>query len=239
MDEEFVVGYVVGGSIEKGVKVKIVFHSSEDVEVGGIYIAEGLKRRYLLIANDVVHESEELASQLARIRGVHSYLDALRGSALTSSFRAIVVAQASEGEVGIARALPDYLSRVRVAGKGDVEMFYGVVEEVGDVRLGLGMPTGTREGSVSPNLNELVATSFAIYGKSGTGKTVLGNMLAMLIALKTLDSELDGSSFPPTYLLILDMHSEYGTFVRDAAGNKLEDGFANVINKHVDRKSVV
>lgn len=62
--------------------------------------------------------------------------------------------------------------------------------------------------------------SFGIFGKTGTGKTVLGNIICgfLILAnkLKSLDKEVK--------LLIFDMHSEYGLKIKDMKGEDYAEG---------------
>ena len=224
-------GVVVGGSLETGVKVKMVRGTSEDVSVGGLFVAEGLKRRYLLLVTNIAHMDEELASRLAAVNGAKNYIEYLRSNTLRTVFSAVVVGQEEDGLVEGAKTIPDYLSRVRKASEKEVALFYGEFkpeEEEQGLKMIIGTPIGA-EGLIPIDPGSLVLTSFAIYGKSGTGKTVLGNMIALAIAVRSYASRLGLIGEPPTQLLILDMHSEYGYYVRDKYGNPMERGFAGIV----------
>ncbi|HLI46155.1 MAG TPA: ATP-binding protein, partial [Geobacterales bacterium] len=70
------------------------------------------------------------------------------------------------------------------------------------------------------NIDLLTRGSFGIFGKSGTGKTHLGNIIASLIIISNKKNKLD----KPIKLLIFDMHSEYGLKVKDQHGNDYADG---------------
>ncbi len=231
MAEAPIEGVVVGGSLESGVRVKLTRGSSEDVYVGGLFVAEGLRRRYLLLATNIAHMDEGLASKLSSVEEARDYLDHLRGSSLRTVFSAVVVGQEEGGIVEGAKTIPDYLSRVRKATSTDVAVFYGSLkpdEEERGLKTVIGAPLGA-EGLLPIDPGPLALTSFAIYGKSGTGKTVLGNMVALAIALRSYAARLGLIDEPPVQLLILDMHSEYGYYVKDQYGSPIERGFAGIV----------
>jgi DNA helicase HerA-like ATPase len=104
-----------------------------------------------------------------------------------------------------ARRLPRHFGRVRRADQATLDAAFAVPEEVAAVRLGT--PLGMDEVMVHVDLERLFERSAGIFGKSGTGKTVL--------ALQLLDAMVANSAAAPTnrdrtVALVFDMHNDYG-----------------------------
>jgi len=83
------------------------------------------------------------------------------------------------------------------------------------------------------NIEKLIDLSFGIFGKSGSGKTFLGNILAGYIFLH--DLKIDKTMEKGVKLLIFDMQSEYGLELRDNRGNKIADGIGNIFKDYFER----
>jgi DNA helicase HerA-like ATPase len=142
---------------------------------------------------------------------------------LTSELDVIALAVSRGDQVEIADTLPDYISFVGSPTDEDVQAFYGLPDEKKLWPIGaLKSPViGSSQTSLVPvNIDVLARGSFGIYGKSGSGKTFLGNILASYIILANYTGDLQKK----IKLLIFDMHSEYGLKVKDYLGRDYEDG---------------
>jgi hypothetical protein len=223
------IGYVVGGSLENGVQIKLHV-SSEDVSVGSLKVAKGLRRKYLLLLNNIYHGSMEIANKLSSNNISSDLMTSMREEILPSYVTGIAVAQGDNNSIEEANTIPDYLSTVSSLTLEDVKIFYGEPDENNFLKLGFGSPIGIENAIIPVDIPMLTKSSFAIYGKTGTGKTVLGNIIATNIALYTAQRKYSGDQeHSPISMLILDMHSEYGTTVKDVYGKQLGPGVARIM----------
>ncbi len=111
-----------------------------------------------------------------------------------------------------------------------LKKLYDKPDEDNFLKLGFGTPIGIEEAVIPVDIQILTKSSFAIYGKTGTGKTVLGNIIATNIALYTAKRKYSmDQEHIPVSMLILDMHSEYGTTVKDMYGKQLGPGVARIM----------
>jgi hypothetical protein len=223
------IGYVVGGSLENGVQIKLHV-SSEDVSVGSLKVAKGLRRKYLLLLNNIYHGSMEIANKLSSNNISSDLMTSMREEILPSYVTGIAVAQGDNNSIEEANTIPDYLSTVTSLTLEDVKIFYGEPDENNFLKLGFGSPIGIENAIIPVDIPMLTKSSFAIYGKTGTGKTVLGNIIATNIALYAAQRKYSGDQeHSPISMLILDMHSEYGTTVKDVYGKQLGPGVARIM----------
>lgn len=223
------IGYVVGGSLENGVQIKLHV-SSEDVSVGSLKVARGLRRKYLLLLNNIYHGSMDIANKLSSNNISSDVMTSMREEILPSYVTGIAVAQGDNNNIEEANTIPDYLSTVTSLTPEDVKLFYDEPDENTFLKLGFGSPIGIENAIIPVNIPILTKSSFAIYGKTGTGKTVLGNIIATNIALYTAQRKYSGDQeYLPISMLILDMHSEYGTTVKDVYGKQLGLGVARIM----------
>src|SRR3989442_1361591 len=95
------------------------------------------------------------------------------------------------------QTIPPYFSACRHATRDDVERIY----EVTETSATLGTITGVEPFHVQLDMKKLVEKPFAIFGRTGTGKSILNKLVCAGILSKDVGS-----------VLIFDMHSEYGVF---------------------------
>src|SRR3989454_7315761 len=107
-------------------------------------------------------------------------------------------------KLGEPQTIPPYFSSCRHATRDDVERIY----EVTDTSATLGTITGVEPFHVQLDMKKLVEKPFAIFGRTGTGKSILNKLVFAGILSKDVGS-----------VLIFDMHSEYGVF---SAADKTE-----------------
>ncbi len=92
------IGYVVGGSLENGIQIKLNV-SSEDISVGSLKVARGLRRKYLLLLNNVYHGSMEIANKLSSNSISSDLINSMRDEILPSYVTGIAVAQGDNNYV--------------------------------------------------------------------------------------------------------------------------------------------
>ncbi|MCS7385505.1 MAG: ATP-binding protein [archaeon GB-1867-005] len=226
---------ITGGSLSKGIEAHILRgFSPEDVRASSIVVVSGAKNTYLALISDLQLKSgSDIAEALVRSEdGASNDLRVVqevaaeglkREGVLGAEITLIPIAVYRNGAVERADNIPELMSRVRIPSIDDVESFYGRAD---CKRLwNIGKPKAPIIGEdlavfVPINVDVLVRGCFGIFGKSGTGKTFLGNLIATYIIL----ANHTGAFEKKVKLLILDMHSEYGLKVKDQLGEEYADG---------------
>src|SRR5438445_17560 len=93
------------------------------------------------------------------------------------------------------QTIPPYFSGCRHATREDVERIYEATES----SWTLGTITGVEPFYVQLDMGQLVEKPFAIFGRTGTGKSILNKLVCVGILARSVGS-----------VLIFDMHGEYG-----------------------------
>src|SRR5438128_12315110 len=98
-------------------------------------------------------------------------------------------------ELSEPQTIPPYFSGCRHATREDVERIYEVTESSST----LGTITGVEPFYVQLDMGLLVEKPFAIFGRTGTGKSILNKLVCVGILARSAGS-----------VLIFDMHGESG-----------------------------
>lgn len=226
---------ITGGSLSRGLEAHILrSFSSEDITNGSLVVISGVKSRYLALISDLMLKSgSEIAVSLVRGEDGSSHELRLAQEAAAAGLKSegvlgaeltlIPIAVYRNNVVEKADNIPGLMSSVRFPSLGDIESFYGRIDD--KVFWGVGSPKSPLiderlDVFIPINVDVLVRGCFGIFGKSGTGKTFLGNLLAAYIVLAN-----HADAFrKKVKLLILDMHSEYGLMVKDQLGEEFAEG---------------
>ncbi len=190
-------GVVVGGSLTKGVEVKLDGDASvEDVAVGRYVTIQGERRRFFGMITDVTlgaidpritlnppDISDPLIAQV------------LSGTSIYGTLHILPTLTIGLEGLQPVKTVPTHFSVVTEASNRDMEIVFGKEDER---HFYVGNPLDM-EAKVCLNLEEFVKRSNGVFGKSGTGKTFLTRLL--LIGMVQKRSAVS---------LIFDMHSEYG-----------------------------
>jgi len=226
---------VVTGSLTGGLTAQLLKEMSpEKVRSSSVVAIQGRETTFLGVISDIMLDSGcEIVRALARQETVddgvigktinRSASKLKSEGALLADLSIVPLAILREGGVEIADTLPDYTSNVRPPNQEDVKLFYGLVDDKKEWALGvLKSPTVEKraEALIPVDMDILARGSFGIFGKSGSGKTYVGNLLAFYFVL----SNYVGGLEKKIKLLIFDMHSEYGLKLKDQIGNDYEDG---------------
>src|SRR5437660_10775387 len=95
------------------------------------------------------------------------------------------------------QTIPPYFSACRHATRADVERIY----EITDTSSTLGTITGVEPFHVQLDMKKLAEKPFAIFGRTGTAKSILNKLLCAGIISPTLRP-----------VLIFDIHAQYCVF---------------------------
>ena len=197
-------GTVIGGSLNRGVEVRLdPSFPVESVKVGGFVAIQGQAQRFFGIVSDVALETAD-----ASLRGmppeawdgfVASVMSYTNAYAIVTVLPQLVLGGSAlamiEGPQP-ARAIPPHFSRAHQASEEDVLAVFGAEDER---HIWVGSPLDMEDTRIHLDLEELVKRSNGVFGKSGTGKSFLTRIL--LAGTLQKDTAVN---------LVFDMHNEYG-----------------------------
>ena len=203
-------GSVVGGSLQKGLEVRL--DPGCGVALGEYVMAPLAPGEHVLgMVTDLSLRSAEGGATAwpppaGDEPGARLLRDVLLDTAVfTQADVQPYLEVSAEGESSRARRLPRHFGRVERADQETLDRAFSVPEEVPAIRLG--SPLGMDEVMVHVDLEKLFERSAGIFGKSGTGKTVLA--LQMLDAM-VANSSNAATNRDRTVALVFDMHNDYG-----------------------------
>ena len=199
MTEGKYLGRVVGGSLSKGLDVRLEA-PLEEVRAGRLVAIQGDRSRFLGFVADV-----SLASLSPQLAGAAPPSDpflaqVLAGTAYYGQARVVPRLTISSTSAMLdgpqpATSIPAHFSPVHEASQPDVELAYGKEDEKSFV---VGSPLDM-EVNVCLDAPLFVQRSNGIFGKTGSGKTFFTRLLLINLIQK-------GKAVN----LVFDMHSEYG-----------------------------
>jgi len=196
-------GFVVSGSLNRGVEVRLDSVTSvEDVVVGRYVTVSGKQQRFFGMITDISLEamaaemtfappdvSDPFTAEVLAGTGTYGVLHVL--SLLTIGDQAV----SEDDKRKPVKTVPSHFSPVRLATQDDVEMVFGAEDAK---RFYIGNPLDM-ETKICLDLELFARRSNGIFGKSGTGKTFFTRMLLAGLVQKS-----------GAVNLIFDMHNEYG-----------------------------
>lgn len=203
-------GVVVGGALTKGLEVRL--DAGRSAALGHYVMAPlGGSAKLLGMVTDIVLKSAEAGSTSWPPPSGDEPGGALLRDVLldTGVYTALEVTPYLEvdpatGETNRARRLPRHFAPVAVADQAALDVAFATGEKPA---IKLGTPLGMAEVELFVDLERLFERSAGIFGKSGTGKTV--------VALQLLDAMVAHSAKRSTHrdktvALVFDMHNDYG-----------------------------
>lgn len=221
------IGTVIEASYSEGLLA--ILKKGENVEdypIGSLVIVDSGQNKYLTIISDVRYISKfpsrvlldlpeeyaELAISSISSRDVECYLSLIPISRYS----------VKSGVLEKPDTVPQFGSKVLKPTVEDLSKFYGIADALVHYPLGKPKVAGEIDYSVPIDVGKLFELSFGLYGKSGSGKTFLMNLLigyAILYAHKTKLK---------LRFLIFDMHDEYSVYIYDDFRRPVAEGIANV-----------
>ncbi|MSQ25867.1 MAG: ATP-binding protein [Dehalococcoidia bacterium] len=203
-------GVVVGGSLTKGVDIKLdAGVSVEDLAVGRFVTIQGQTRRFFGVLTDVTltHTDPRWAQSPPEtadpfiaevIVGATSYANAHVTPYLSLS------GVAGTEPPAPAKTVPPHFAIARTSDPAEVQAIFGTND---DSHIWIGSPLDMEEAPVCLDINRITERSSGVFGKTGTGKSFLTRILLAQLLQKS-----DAVS------LIFDMHSEYGWGAKSEGG---------------------
>ncbi len=216
------IGYIVGGSLRHGLRVRLTVSASE-LQEGSFVVCDSGRWRFYGLVTDLELGATDPRFADERMERLHAPLaQLLHGRTLFTTMEVYSTLMLDRGpddphdqldwqkEIDMGRidrpsprpvkTVPAHHSPVLLADAGDVAEIFGK-DEPGKFVVG---HTLEQEHPVRVDLARFVKRSSGIFGATGTGKSFLARlMLAGIIKAGAEDSKMAS-------VLVFDMHNEYG-----------------------------
>jgi uncharacterized protein len=207
-----ILGVVVGGSLSKGLEVKLDrATSTEATAVGRYVVVQGQSRRFFSMITDVMLDATDPRwAKVAPDMSDDFMAEVMIGTNTFGLLHVSPMLMLEEGatEPKPVKTVPGHFARVVEATAEDVNQIFGE-EQPGYFYVG--EPLDMDGIRIYLNLKRLVERSSGVFGKSGTGKTFLTRMLLAGIVKENVAVN-----------LIFDMHNEYGWKSQDEAKTEVK-----------------
>jgi len=224
LDNDDRLGVVVGGSLSKGLVIKLDSGQSvEELAVGRYIVVHGHQRRFFCMITDVVLDSTNPDIQNAPPDISDPFFEAIYiGTAAYGKIHAQPMLSIDDSEPNPkpkpVKTIPGHFMKVMNATVEDVNAVFGVEDEH---HFNVGSPLELEETQINLDLRKLVERSVGVFGKSGTGKSFLTRMLIAGIIHR-------GAAVN----LIFDMHNDYGWEATNESGPRVK-GLKQLFNDKV------
>ncbi len=224
-------GVVVGGSLSKGLAVKLDAGDLpggliEQLAVGRYVVVQGLtSRRFFCIVTDIALENTNPALEASPPVESDIFRAEIYRSSLAygrASVAPMLVLERDAEQPRPVKTIPAHFSVVAQASEQDVASVFGAEDEH---HFHIGSPLEMEGVQVNINLDRFIERSSGVFGKSGTGKSFITRTLLAGIVKSAKAS-----------CLIFDMHNDYGWAVRDERGREYK-GLQQLFN--ADRVNVI
>jgi len=201
-----VLGVITGGSLTKGVEVRLDPSTSpEDLAAGRYVTIDGTRSRFFGMITDI--ELRSTSPDLAAAPPDDAFVrEVLQGTAMYAllkvslMLRVDLIANAQPEPV---KTVPAHFSAARNASEAEMAQIFG--EEDEDHFL-IGSPIDM-DLKVCLDYQRFIERSNAVFGKTGTGKTFLTRMILLDLIQK---SGAQRERSKRSVNLIFDMHNDYG-----------------------------
>ncbi len=203
-------GVVVGGSLSKGLQVKLDRQTIiEDLAVGRYVVVRGQRKRFFCMITDIELDVTNPALMSHPPDVQDPFLSAVYlGTAAfgTVHIAPMLMIETDSGEPRPVKTIPSHFMPVEIATVEDVNDVFG---EEDDTHFNVGTPLELEQTQINLDLRRLVERSVGVFGKSGTGKSFLTRILLAGVIERGLAVN-----------LIFDMHNDYGWEISDERGPK-------------------
>ncbi len=204
-------GVVVGGSLSKGLVVKLDRGQQiEDLAVGRYVVVRGVNKRFFCMINDISLANTNAAIESDPPDITDPFLsEVYQGTAVYGVIHvAPMLAIGADGKPRPVKTIPSHFMPVVSASADDVNDVFGREDAT---HFNVGVPLELEETQINLDLKRLVERSIGVFGKSGTGKSFLTRVLLAGVIAR-------GQAVN----LIFDMHNDYGWEITDERGPKVK-----------------
>jgi uncharacterized protein len=192
-------GVIVGGSLSKGLVVKLDSSVNiEDLAVGRYVVVRGTQNRFFCMVSDIRLDSTNVGIQSDPPDITDPFLrDIYMGTVAYTMITVtpMLMIDDQKGPLPV-KTIPAHFTPVLSATEEDVSAVFG---EESDKNFHVGAPLELEHTQINLDLKRLVERSVGVFGKSGTGKSFLTRVLMAGVINRGI-----GVS------LIFDMHNDYG-----------------------------
>ncbi len=193
-------GIVIGGSLSKGLEVKLSSNAPvEEMAVGRYITIEGSQLKFFGMITDVALDNTNPQIEKTPPDVDDPFMrEVYLGTSVYGRIHVspMLVLDRNTDQPRPVKTIPGHFSKVRVATEEDVNLVFGQEDEQ---HFHIGQPLDMEEVQVNLDLPRMVERSVGVFGKSGTGKSFLTRLLlAGVIQRRAAVS------------LIFDMHNDYG-----------------------------
>ncbi len=204
-------GVVVGGSISRGLSIKLDPHVAiEELAIGRYIVIRGQHKRFFCMINDISLNTTNphIESDPPDIND-RFLTEIYNGTIVYSIIKVMpmLVIDEREGPLPV-KTIPGHFRQAFNATEDDVNKVFG---DDDGTHFHIGSPVELQETQINLDLKRLVERSVGVFGKSGTGKSFLTRVLMAGVIHRGI-----GVS------LIFDMHNDYGWEVTDERGPKVK-----------------
>ncbi len=199
------IGEIVAASVIDGLVAKLQLGNPEELRIAYPVIVQGERYDFYCLVEDVLNEASDIADQLAgstisdvvvpRPETHEGYGGPIFYS--KAKLRMIQLVDRDTKALSEPQTIPPYFAECRHATRQDVERIYEPTAKSAP----LGTITGVEPFYVHVDMEKLVEKPFAIFGRTGTGKSILNKLVCTAILSRDAGS-----------VLIFDMHGEYGVY---------------------------
>ncbi len=202
-------GVVTGGSLSKGLDVKLDAHMDiEELAVGRYVVVHGYHRRFFCMITDIGLDSTNPAITHTPPDMSNPFLAAVYSgsTAFGKMHIAPMLIIGEDSKVEPVRTIPAHFQEVWTATEQDINSVFGDEDET---HFNIGAPLELLDTQINIDLKRLTERSVGVFGKSGTGKSYLTRvLLAGVISRRSAVN------------LIFDMHNDYGWEVFSEDGQR-------------------
>ena len=205
-------GVVVGGSISRGLAIKLDSRVAiEELAIGRYIVIHGQQKRFFCMINDIsLHATNAQIESDPPDISDRFLTEIYSGNIVYSIIRvtAMLVIDEMEGPLPV-KTIPGHFRQAFNATEADVNQVFG--DEDDPHHFHVGSPLELQETQINLDLRRLVERSVGVFGKSGTGKSFLTRVLMAGVLHRGI-----GVS------LIFDMHNDYGWEITTERGPKVK-----------------
>jgi len=204
-------GVVVGGSLSKGLVVKLESAQSvENLAVGRYVVVHGAEKRFFCMLTDIELNTTTPNIQNDPPNMQDDFLRAVNSGTIAygTLYVAPMLSIDVDGAPKPVKTIPNHFTEVYNASEQDVNDVFGQEDER---HFNIGAPLELEQTQINLDLKRLVERSVGVFGKSGTGKSFLTRILLSGVIARQAAVN-----------LIFDMHNDYGWQVTSENGHSVK-----------------
>lgn len=201
------IGVIVGGSLSKGLSIKLEPNVSvEDLAVGRYVVIHGQQKRFFCMINDISLDSTNPSVQSDPPDISDPFIRDVYTGTVAYSIITVVPMLIIDDEQGVlpVKTIPGHFNSVYNATEADVNAVFGDEDAT---HFNVGSPLELQHTNINLDLKRLIERSVGVFGKSGTGKSFLTRVLLA----GTINRGVGVG-------LIFDMHNDYGWEIQNESG---------------------